>query len=225
MRQKYLLATITIVLVALITGCATDDFQETSSSCPVVIATNPTDGATNVPLNQIITVTFNEEMNPSTINQASFTVSGPTALPGVITYSGTTATFTPNANLTPNTTYMGRISTAVKDLNGNALQMDYVWTFSTGASLQPLVIATSPTSNETGVVLNKIITATFNMPMNPATLNATTFNLKQGTTPIAGVVTYSGNTAYFTPNVNLSPSTIYTATITTGASNLAGSSL
>lgn len=225
MIQKFLLATITIVLVAFISGCANDDFQETISLCPTVIATNPTNGATNVPLNQVITVTFNEEMNAATIDQSSFSISGPAALGGVISYSGVTATFTPNANLTPNTTYVGRISTAVKDLDGNALQEDYIWTFSTGANLQPLVISTSPISDETGVVLNKIITATFNMPMNPLTLNATTFTLKQGTTPVTGVVTYSGNTAFFTPNVNLTANTIYTATVTTGAANFAGSTL
>ncbi len=221
MKQNKLLVIIAIALFTLITGCANDDFQETTSLCPTVIATVPANGATNVPLNQVITVTFNEEMNASTIDQTSFTISGTTAIGGVITYSGTTATFTPSANLTPNTTYIGRISTAVKDLQGNAIQTDYIWTFSTGSTLQPLVISTSPFSNETAVVLNKVVTATFNMPMNPSTLNATTFTLKQGTTPISGVVTYTGNTAFFTPNVNLSANTIYTATITTGATNLA----
>ncbi len=225
MKQNKLIVIIAIALLTLITGCATDDFQETISLCPIVIATVPSNGATNVPLNQVISATFNKEMNPSTINQTSFTISGPTAIGGVISYSGTTATFTPSANLTSNTTYIGRISTAVKDLNGNALQTDYIWTFSTGATLQPLVISTSPFSNETAVVLNKVVTATFNMPMNPLTLNAATFTLKQGTTPITGVVTYSGNTAFFTPNVNLTANTIYTATITTGATNLAATPL
>jgi len=221
MKQNKLLVIIAIALLTLITGCANDDFQETTSLCPTVIATVPSNGATNVPLNQVITVTFNEEMNPSTIDQTSLTISGTSALGGVISYSGNTATFTPSVNLTPNTTYIGRVSTAVKDLKGNALQADYIWTFSTGATLQPLVISTSPFNNETGVVLNKVISATFNMPMDPSTINATTFTLKQGTTTITGVVTYTGNTAFFTPNVNLTANTIYTATITTGATNLA----
>ncbi|WP_445717889.1 Ig-like domain-containing protein [Flavobacterium sp.] len=33
--------------------------------CPMIIDTNPDKAATNIPLNQVITVTFNEEMNPS----------------------------------------------------------------------------------------------------------------------------------------------------------------
>ncbi|TDR25380.1 Ig-like domain-containing protein [Flavobacterium cheniae] len=225
MKQKNFLVTIAIVLATLISGCAEDDFQETAGVCPLVIDTNPDNAATNVPLNQVITVTFNEEMDPSTINSSSFIVTGASTIAGTLTYSGVTATFTPSVNLTPNTTYVVRITTAVKDLRGNALQEDYLFSFSTGATLQPLVLTTSPTPNETGVVLNKIVSATFNMPMDPATINTSTFTLKQGTTTITGVVTYSGNTALFTPNANLTANTVYTATITTGAHNMAGVAL
>jgi Ice-binding-like/Bacterial Ig-like domain len=225
MKQNKLLVIIAIALLTLITGCAKDDFQETTSLCPTVIATVPSDGATNVPLNQVITVAFNEEMNPSTIDLNSLSIVGTTALGGVITHSGATYTFTPSTNLTPNTTYIGKVSTAVKDMSGNALQSDYIWTFSTGTTLQPLVISTSPTTNETAVVLNKVLSATFNMPMDPATLNTTTFTLKQGANTIAGIVSYIGNTAFFTPNVNLTANTNYTATITIAATNLAGTPL
>ncbi|QBZ98117.1 Ig-like domain-containing protein [Flavobacterium sangjuense] len=222
MRKKNLLVTLAIAIVTLITSCAKDDFQEALGVCPIVTATNPLDGATSVPLNKIITVTFNEEMNPETIDLTSFTIVGASTIAGTISYSGTTATFTPDFNLTPNTTYVGKVTTAVKDLNGNALQQDYIWTFTTGSTLQPRVIATNPTNDETNVVLNKVLSASFNMPMNPLTINTTTFTLKQGVTPISGAVTYFGNTAFFTPNVNLSANMVYTATITTGAENTAG---
>jgi hypothetical protein len=65
MKQKNFLVTIAIVLATLIIGCAEDDFQETFGMCPMIIDTNPDNAATNIPLNQVITVTFNEEMNPS----------------------------------------------------------------------------------------------------------------------------------------------------------------
>jgi hypothetical protein len=35
--------------------------------------------------------------------------------------------------------------------------------------------------------------------MDPSTINTTNFTLKQGTTAITGVVTYSGTTASFKP--------------------------
>jgi Ice-binding-like/Bacterial Ig-like domain len=225
MKQKRLIITIVLSIVVLIIGCSKDDFNEIIGVCPVVESTNPSDGVTNVPLNQVITVTFNEEMNPSTINQNSFTIVGTSLVGGSINYSGTTATFTPTVALTPNTTYVGTVTTALHDLNGNALQQDYVWSFTTGAILQPRVLTTSPIPNETGVVLNKVISATFSMPMNPVTISQTTFLVKQGTTPILGTVSYIGNSAYFTPNVNLNSNLVYTATITTGAENTANTGI
>lgn len=226
MKRKKLLATIVLSIVVLFGGCSEDDFQETLGVCPEVSATSPINGETSVALNKVITVTFNTEMNPLTINSSSFTiVNGTTSIPGIITYSGNTASFTPTGNLVANKTYIGKVTTAVKDLNGNAMQEDYIWTFSTGTTLQPLVISTDPVNNETGVVLNKIITATFNTAMDPTTINGTTFTLKQGTISIAGVVSYSGTTAYFVPTLPLTANTIYTATITTGAENLAGVAL
>lgn len=219
MKQKKLLITIVLSIVVLIIGCSKDDFNEIIGECPVVESTNPSDGVTNVPLNQVITVTFNEEMDPSTINPDSFSIVGTSLVGGTISYIGTTATFTPTVGLTPNTTYVGTVTTALHDLNGNALQQDYVWSFTTGAILQPRVLTTSPTSNEVGVVLNKVISTTFSMPMDPSTISQTTFLVKQGTTPILGTVSYSGNSAYFTPNLNLTSNLVYTATITTGAKN------
>src|SRR5207302_63468 len=48
---------------------------------------------------------------------------------------------------------------------------------------------------------------------------------KQGTTPVAGTVSYAGVTATFTPASALAPLTAYTATVTTGARDLAGNAL
>ena len=221
MKQKNLLLIITIVIITLIFSCSKDDFQEKNGLCPTVTATNPINRTTSVPLNQVITATFNEEIDPASINSNSFKIVGTTAVAGTVSYSGLIATFVPNSNLAPNTTYIGTITTLVKDSRGNALQADYIWTFSTGVTLSPMVAAVTPINNETNVVLNKVIAATFNMPMNASTINNGSFTLKQGTTSIPGTVSYSGNTAFFKPNSNLNVNTVYTATITTGAQNIA----
>ena len=215
------------MIIALISGCAEDNFIETEGVCPVVSSTIPLNGALGVPLRQVISATFNEEMNPTTINAATFIVTeaNGTAVAGAVTYSGTTATFTPSSFLKPNTTYVGRIKTGVKDVMGNALQTDYVWTFSTGMLIVPTVITTDPTNNATSVPLNKTITATFSMPMDPLTLNNFTFIVNQGTNPVAGTITYAGSVVSFTPTAPLTPNTIYTVTITTGAKNLDGTPL
>jgi hypothetical protein len=227
MKTKNLLLTFEILFIALISGCAKDDFQEIVGVCPVVSSTVPLNGALGVPFRQVISATFNEAMNASTINAATFTVTeaGGTAITGTIAYSATTATFTPTSPLKPNTTYTGRIKTGVKDLTGNALQTDYTWTFTTGMILVPVVTSTDPIANEINVVLNKTITATFSVPMDPLTLNNTTFIVKRGTNTVSGAITYTGSTVSFTPTTPLIDNTIYTVTITNGAKNLEGTSL
>lgn len=84
----------------------------------------------------------------------------------------------------------------IKDLDGNALQTDYVWTFSTGVTLSPIVIITDPFNLETGVVLDKQISATFNVPMDPNTINNNSFILKDGFAAVEGFVTFNGLTAF-----------------------------
>ena len=86
---------------------------------------------------------------------------------------------------------------------------------------------TVPANAATGVPINQKIAATFSEAMDPLTISTATFTLKQGTTPVAGTVTYAavGTTATFTPASGLAPLTTYTATITTGARDLAGNPL
>ena len=196
---------------------------------PRVISTDPINAAVNVTLDKKITATFSEIMD-SLSATSSFTVTnttlGGTAIPGTVTYAGTTAVFTPAGNLTANTTYTGTITTGAKDVSGNALATNYTWNFTTNGDITlPTVIATDPLNGATGVVLNKKITATFSELMNPVTINPATFVLNQGATTVAGTVTYVGTVATFSPLVNLAPNTIYTATITTGAKDLSGNAV
>lgn len=227
MKTNKLLTIFSFVMIALFAGCEKDDYQETIGICPLVLSTDPADGDINVALDKVITVTFNEEMNPATITSGSITIEGQSEITGTISYdqSTLTASFTPSELLSGTTTYVGKVKTSVKDVDGNALQEDYVWTFSTGEFIAPMVITTDPEDNETDVVVNKIITATFNQPMNPLTVNASTFTVMNGETSVAGAITYSGTTASFTPTVNLGLNTTYTATISSETENTTGLSL
>jgi hypothetical protein len=226
------------VLAAFIGGCK-DENVETVGVCPLVVSTSPVNLAASVSLEQIVTITFNEAMNPSTITPGAFELSGPensggrgaasAAVSGELTYDASTFTmkFTPHQKLATNTTYTGKVLTSVKDLMGNALQLDYVWTFSTALSVSPTVTATGPTNNSTGILLNRVVDATFSVPMDESTLTSTTFTLNQGASSITGIVSYNVTTATasFTPNENLTANTVYTATITTDAANESGTSL
>src|SRR5207245_1709285 len=72
---------------------------------------------------------------------------------------------------------------------------------------------------------NETITVSFSEAMDPSTINTTTFTLMQGTTPVAGTVTYTNGTPIFTPADTLAPLSTYTVTISTGVKDLAGNAL
>jgi len=200
---------------------------------PTVIATVPVNGATGVPISQVLSATFSEAMNCASLASpaATFIVTGPgaTAVAGTVSCAGAVATFTPAADLAVNTVYTATITTGAQDLAGTPLGANYVWTFRTlPAPTPPTVISTVPANLATAVPINQALSATFSVAMNPATVDAATFTLAgPGGVAVTGVVTYvpAGSVATFTPTANLAPSTLYTATITTGAEDLAGTAL
>ena len=167
-------------------------------------------------------------MNSATISTATFTVSSPSgAVAGAVTYSGTTATFTPTAALAYSTLYTATITTGAANLGGTSILNNYTWTFTT-ITPPPVVTAVVPANGAANVPISQVLTATFNEAMLCSTLAspATTFTLTgPGTTKVAGTVSCSGSVATFTPTANLAYNTLYTATITTGAQDLAGTPL
>lgn len=193
----------------------------TTGNAPVVISTDPANGDQNVGLGKTISASFSTAMDPSTISTATFLVKqGNTTVNGTVTYAGTTASFKPNGALALNATYTATITNGVKDALGNPMSANYVWSFSTGNG--PLVTSTDPANNEQNVSLGKIITANFNKAMDATTINATSFQVKQGSTPVTGTVTYTGTTAKFTPAAPLANNLTYTATISTDAKDATG---
>jgi len=199
------------------------------TTAPTVSSTGAANGATGLPINRKATVIFSEAMDPLTITKRTFTVKkGTKRVSGIVTYAGVTATFTPTNNLENNTEYTVTITTGAKDLAGNALASDFSISWTTGSSTDttaPTVSSTGAPNGATGLPINRKPTVVFNEFMDPLTITTETFTLKQGTTPVSGIVTYAGVTATFTPASNLTASTTYTATITTGAKDLAGNAL
>jgi hypothetical protein len=105
-----------------------------------------------VGINQAVNATFSEPMDPLTITTASMTLSGPggTGVVGTVGYDvvGRIATFTPTASLTALTAYTATITTAAKDLAGNALATNFVWSFTTAgtaAGQAPVVLGSATT--------------------------------------------------------------------------------
>ncbi len=99
---------------------------------PIVTAHTPEAGAVDVPVDSVVTVSWNQEMPDNT----RFTVSSPAGeTSGQFSYEAAsdTVTFTPDAPLAPGATYTVTVSGAV-DVVGDLQLSPVTWTFTTQAA-------------------------------------------------------------------------------------------
>lgn len=215
----------------------------TDTTAPRLISTGASDGDIDLPINRAGTATFSEPMDPATLISpaTNFTVNetlSGTPVAGVVTYLGNTATFKPNANLKTNTQYTSTITTGAKDTSGNALTSGLranPWKWTTLAvppftdTTAPLVTITNPANLATNVSVDKKINATFNEAMNPATMIAANYKVKEtlSGSDVSGTVAYDvlNHIATFSPLANLKADTDFTVTVSNGAQDLAGNAL
>lgn len=253
-RPRWLMPHILAILLALfIAGCGGSGQSPILGSgggvvtpvavAPTVTAVAPVNNATGVAINNtIITAAFSGPMNPIT-GAAGFTVtcSAPCVSPSgsvALNAGGTIATFTlaSGTTLAPGTLYTATVTGATSLASGLSIATPYVWQFTTGVATtitRPSVTLTMPATTvpgpTTGVPTNTAITAVFSTDMAPATINATSFILTCAApclTPAGGVsYTVGSRTAVFLPTAALAAGTIYTATITSVATDLAGNAL
>ena len=199
------------------------------TTAPTVSGTNPLSGATEVTTSSALTVTFSEPIHAPTITASTFVITP--AASGTFSATGTTAMFTPSSLLTPSTLYTVTLNSGIKDLAGNALLAPFSWTFTTGAApdtTRPTVSATTPTNGATNTSTSSALTAVFSEPVDPLTITAATFTLRNSANvPVTGNITTNGVTVTFALPAGspLSFGTTYTATLTTGIKDLAGNAL
>ena len=205
--------------------------ENAASHAPTVVATTPSDGASDASSGVQLTAIFSKAMAPSTISALTFTLKqGANPIAGTVTFdlASNTATFSPDSALALNLVYTATISTGAKDSAGLALAADYIWSFTTSANATvepPTVVSTLPGADSTGVSPDTAVSATFSGPMDPTTLDATTFTLKQGATSVPGGVQVMGNVATFTPTAALTKNLVYTAKIASRVKDVAGFAL
>ena len=203
---------------------------------PTVTSVVPANGATGISTGTTITANFSEAINSSTVTASTIQLrdAGNNLINSTLNVSGSQVTLTPTALLSGSTVYTATISggaSGVKDLAGNALASNYVWSFTTGAvdNIAPTVSVVSPANGATGISTGTNVTATFSEAINASTVTTSTFQLRNSAnTLITATVSTSGNQITLTPSAALANSIVYTATITGGASgvkDLAGNAL
>ncbi len=211
---------------------------------PAVSAVSPPAGATGVSTTAAVVITFNEEMDPATINTTTVELRNATngLVPASVTYAAgnRTATLTPSSALSNGSNYTIRVlggtsEPRAKDVAGNALVTTFSSSFTTAADITPpTVVSVNPPAGATGVANTAVVTVAFSEDVNPATISTSTIELRAGSlsTPIAATVTYNSSTrtATLTPSSALLYSTTYTIRVHGGSADprvkdLAGNAL
>lgn len=111
------------------------------TTLPTVTAITPANNATGVSTSPTVRVTFSEAMSAATINTINFELrnSSNSVVSATVTYDAATntATLTPSSPLAVSNVYTATVrggSTGVKDLAGNALAANYIWSFTTSST-------------------------------------------------------------------------------------------
>jgi len=110
---------------------------------------------------------------------------------------------------------------------------DYSWQFTTASAagetidlVPPAVTSTYPALNAVAIPLDAAILITFSEAVDPTTINAQTVKVRRdGTTDVAGTLSYVGTTASFKPTTQLQAGTNYVGEVTIGVKDLAGNAL
>jgi hypothetical protein len=104
-----------------------------SAPAPRVAFAEPADGAVEVPANTSLRVFFTTPIDPATLTAESFTLVDDrgTAVTGTIAAWAGAAVLTPSAPLEIDRTYTATITTAVLGVDGQALEAETSWSFST----------------------------------------------------------------------------------------------
>lgn len=126
------------------------------TTAPTVSLTAPVKGATDANVENQVLAAFSEPMDPATINEQTFTLQkGEAPVLGKVNVpSATSANFTRTERLEPGTTYTGRVTTGARDLAGNGLANDYLWSFTTAPLSDTKVVTKVETKT---VVVTKFV--------------------------------------------------------------------
>jgi hypothetical protein len=201
-------------------------------------AVNPFPNATNVPLNTVIQVEFNQPLQAGTV-----TCSGNS---GTVTlYQSSTGTYlTPNctvigggqviniapaSNLVSGSQYQVKVSGSVTNTKGVPVQA-FTSNFTAGTAVDnaaPTIVSEAPSNNATNVGTNALISVNYNKAINPVSVSGSTIQLSGASvTEVPSSISFTPDYTRVTivPQAPLPPSTVMTLAVN-GVTSQAGHSV
>lgn len=208
---------------------------------PKVVSTTPAASATSVAVDQAVRVTFDRDIDPTTVKHATFYLkeqAGSSALDSQIFCEANKRDImlVPADQLKKNTTYEVILTTGIKGTNGLPLAKQVSWLFTTVAPALPPppppapleVVEKTPAPEAVDVRPGSYVHVTFDADIDPTTINDGTFYLYElhtGPVPAAILFSLDGRTVTLKPNDQLNWDKTYRMTLTTGVKALNGPAL
>jgi len=111
--------------------------KQFNPNAPVVIAFYPADKTQGIATDTYISARFDKQLDPTSITNSSIFVSSLTgSLTGSVTFDAVSQSvlFYPTYLLSFSTTYTVSLSTLIKDMDGNSLEVPVSWSFTTATN-------------------------------------------------------------------------------------------
>jgi hypothetical protein len=177
---------------------------------------------TNVPITTRVWVVFSIPMDRASA-EAAFSLDADDAdVPGTFTWANENMVFTPDAMLEEHAQHRIRIAAEAKSPDGQPLGEGFESVFSTGTDVQ--VANVFPPDLATGVGTDTSIEITFSSAMDADSVEAA-FEVRSDHGPVAGALSWEGDTVTFVPDETLLNATIYTVTVARRAKEVGGSAM
>jgi len=194
---------------------------------------NPTVNATNVPLNTVIQIEYNQALTAGTINNTNVTLyqysTGTNLTPTLsLLGNGQIINIAPTSNLVSGSQYRACVNN-VTNADAVAAQ-NYCLYFTAGTSADtaaPTILSEAPTNNSAGIGTNSLVSITFNKAINPVSVTGSTIQLSSGSmTEVPSSINFSPDytRVTITPQAPLPPSTQMTVAVN-GVTSDAGTSV
>jgi hypothetical protein len=200
-------------------------FSFETAGRPTVVASAPEDGATGVPLDEPIELTFSNLMDTASVEIA---LTFDPAFGHDLRWAGDTLTIVPTSDLEPDQRYQIRLADHASDVAGVTLEREWEMSFRTVSSgLQPTAVV--PADRTDGIALTTPIAVLFDRSIDPESVSDDMLTVTPeiaGTVDLIELVEGSGRQALrFLPSGSLPANTTFTVSLAPGLRSADGDML
>ena len=209
-----------------------------ANTAAVVQAVNPFPGATNVPLNTVLQLQFNQSLalgsiscNGSSGSVTLYQSSSASYLTPTCTLigNGQIINIAPTSNLISGSQYQVSVTTAVTNTSSVPVK-SFSASFTAGTAADtaaPTITSEAPTNNATNIGTNSLVSVSFNKAINPVSVSGSTIQLSGNSiTEVPSSISFTPNYTRVTivPQAPLPASTLMTLAVN-GVTSQAGKSV